>query len=140
MDEPILFEPRCTRCQAMASRSEIIPANRLPLEWASWPRNRKQAFEQYRDASQPYLLYSGPGGSNGWVGDPISDERAEKLIAAFENPSDERFAEADLYDGAGFCSSCQCYYCESCWNASFSGGGRCPHGHFKSLDPHWSPE
>ena len=140
MDEPILFEPRCTRCQAVASRSEIIPANQLPREWASWPRNRKQAFEQYRDASQAYLLYSGLGGSNGWVGDPISAKRVAKLIAAFETPSVERFADADLYDSAGFCGLCQGYYCQSCWNISSTGGGNCPQCHLKSLDPHWSPE
>jgi hypothetical protein len=47
---------------------------------------------------------------------------------------------AGFYDDAGFCQSCDAPYCYRHWQVTRSGYGYCPHGHGKSLDPHWSPE
>ena len=140
MNEATQFQPKCSVCGRVASTTEIIPPANPPVDWDSWPEERRKAFEERRDATQTWLLYSGPGGSNGWIGDPITPEEAEKLIAAFEHPSVTAFLRADLYDCAGFCGTCEQYYCDSCWNISDIGGGDCPKGHFKSLDPHWSPD
>jgi hypothetical protein len=91
-----------------------------------------------------HLTYTGPGGSNDTgkgPGDPISAERAQAIIAAFTPPYDQAIIRtADFYDDAGYCLNCQKFYCSSHWNISSTGGGTCPQGHFKSLDPHWSPD
>ncbi len=52
----------------------------------------------------------------------------------------EKVRQADLYDDAGFCAECGVAYCPTHWNVSPGGYGRCPRGHGKSLDPHWSPD
>ena|SRR5690348_7247871 len=86
------------------------------------------------------LKYSGPGGSNG-SGDRIPAEEAEAIRKAFTPPYDAvRIQAAGFHDGAGFCADCGKFYCDTHWAISSTGGGRCPQGHFKSLDPHWSPE
>jgi hypothetical protein len=87
------------------------------------------------------LIYSGPGGSNGSKGDRISPDRANAIRLAFSAPySADGIGSAGFYDDAGFCRPCAKFYCENHWNVSGSGAGVCPEGHFKSLDPHWSPE
>ena len=87
------------------------------------------------------FIYSGTVGSNGKLGDLISNERAMALRAALSPPfSPDKFRSADLYDEAGFCARCSAFYCPTHWNVSSTGGGTCPKGHLKSLDPHWSPE
>jgi hypothetical protein len=52
----------------------------------------------------------------------------------------KKFRAADLYDGAGYCGDCSKIYCTTHWNVTSTGGGFCSEGHFKSLDPHWSPD
>jgi len=47
---------------------------------------------------------------------------------------------AEFYDDAGICADCRKPYCATHWGVSLSGYGRCPRGHGKSLDPHWSPD
>ena len=86
------------------------------------------------------MTYSGPGGSNG-SGDSISAERARAIITAFTLPYDpNEIRAADYYDDAGYCLECRKFYCPTHWNVTPTGGGWCPAGHFKSLDPHWSPD
>ena len=86
------------------------------------------------------LRYSGPGGSNG-SGDRIPAERAAAIRKAFTPPyAVAAIKAAGFYDDAGFCAGCAKFYCPQHWNTSPTGGGRCPQGHFKSLDPHWSPD
>ena len=86
------------------------------------------------------LIYSGPGGSSG-SGIAISAEKANAIRAAFEPPCELRkIKAAKFYDDAGFCADCEKFYCPTHWNISPTGCGKCPAGHFKSLDPHWSPE
>lgn len=96
-------------------------------------------FSQERGAVR--FIYSGPGGSNGSIGDLITDERANAIRQAVTVPFDNvKLRLAGLYDGAGFCGQCAKFYCTTHWNVSTTGGGMCPEGHFKSLDPHWSPD
>jgi hypothetical protein len=102
---------------------------------------RLAAEIEVSEASGSWLLkYSGPGGSNG-SGDRISSETAEAIRSAFTPPYElTKIKAAGFYDDAGFCATCGKFYCPTHWNVSSTGGGRCPAGHFKSLDPHWSPE
>ncbi|MBK8049297.1 MAG: hypothetical protein IPK16_20575 [Anaerolineales bacterium] len=84
--------------------------------------------------------YAGIGGGNGG-GDLISAVKADAIRAAFTAPyAVERIQQADLYDDGGFCRECLKFYCFEHWHVSTTGGGHCPQGHFKRLDPHWSPE
>ena len=87
------------------------------------------------------LIYSGPGGSNGNIGDVISQQRVSAIRNAFTPPyANSKLLAAEFYDGAGFCDTCKVFYCSTHWDVASTGGGKCPKGHFKSLDPHWSPE
>jgi hypothetical protein len=115
------FQPRCAVCNSPPATIEISHKN-----------------------GRPHLTYTGPGGSNdtgSGPGDPITAERARAIITAFTPPYDpEKIRTADFYDDAGYCLTCHTFYCPEHWNISSTGGGTCPRGHFKSLDPHWSPE
>lgn len=87
------------------------------------------------------LVYEGPGGSTGPSGMSITRERRNAIEAAFEPPFEfARIRTAGFYDDAGFCERCGRFYCPDHWKISETGGGTCPKGHFKSLDPHWHPE
>lgn len=120
---------------------EVVPPHAQPMEWESWEETRRQTFAKYRDAESHQLLYSGPGGSNGWVGDAIDSTRADRIMAAFSaKPSAGAIQAAGFYDGAGLCAGCGAFYCEKHWSVSATGFGTCPQGHGKSLDPHSHPE
>ena len=111
------FRPSCGTCGAAAATI------RLSEENGKWR-----------------LVYSGPGGSNG-RGDEVSAERAGAIAAGFAPPYlGEKIRAAGFHDDAGYCRECGAFYCWTHWNVSGTGGGRCPNGHFKSLDPHWSPD
>lgn len=114
---PAGLSPRCALCTRLAAEIELVETA------GSWR-----------------LRYSGPGGSNG-SGDKVSSERAESIRMAFTPPYEAtRIRAADFYDDAGFCTHCGKFYCGTHWNMTAWGSGTCPSGHFKSLDPHWSPE
>lgn len=111
------FRPRCSKCGAPASTIEL-----------------------YDDSGKRQLVYSGPGGSSG-SGVDITPERARAIIIGFTEPYlKENIRASDFYDDGGFCLQCSQFYCAKHWNISSTGGGTCPEGHFKSLDPHWSPD
>ena len=111
------LSPRCSVCNRLAAKIEVLEVS------GSW-----------------HLRYSGPGGSNG-NGDRISAEKAQEIRDAFTQPYVEtKISATGFYDDAGFCGSCGKFYCDRHWNVSSTGGGSCPAGHFKSLDPHWSPD
>ncbi|HVA39876.1 MAG TPA: hypothetical protein VNF49_04380 [Candidatus Binataceae bacterium] len=135
----VLFQPECKECGLRCASIEIIAPDALPVEWAAWPQDRREAFARYRVASSHCLLYEGPGGSNGRVGDPISPERAAAVLAAIANPIPETLKACGFYDGAGLCTECREFYCPDHWSISATGYGVCPRGHGKSLDPHWHP-
>jgi hypothetical protein len=135
----MLFQPKCKECGQRCASIEVLAPDEPPTEWVSWPQARRDAFTAYRIASSHYLLYEGPGGANGWVGDAISSERAAAILAAVTNATPERLRTAGFYDGAGMCDECAEFYCPAHWSISSTGLGCCPRGHRKSLDPHWSP-
>lgn len=88
-----------------------------------------------------HLTFVGVGGSGNGRGDRISEDRAKAIIDALTPPYDSAgIHAADVYDDFGFCTYCAEFYCATHWQISASGGGTCPAGHFKSLDPHWSPD
>ncbi len=136
----MLFRPVCVICGGTCATIEVVPPHTFPAEWASWKEERQQTFTKYRDVEYHYLLYQGPGGSNGWVGDPIDRERAGRIVAAFVAPDADVIRAAGFDDGAGFCTGCGAFYCSGHWSLSATGFGTCPRGHGKSLDPHWHPE
>jgi hypothetical protein len=112
------FRPRCSICSAAAATIRL-----------------------FEEAGQWRLVYSGPGGSNGGGGDALDSDRARSIVSGFTEPYvGEKIRAADFHDDAGFCLPCGAFYCVPHWNVSSTGGGRCPQGHFKSLDPHWSPD
>lgn len=86
------------------------------------------------------FTYEGVCAGNGG-GRIIGEEEATALRTAFSPPfTVERVNVAGLYDDAGFCRSCEEFYCFAHWNVTATGGGWCPEGHLKLLDPYWSPE
>ena len=73
--------------------------------------------------------------------DPVSDEKARAIREALTSPYDPaKIQAAGFYDDFGFCLDCGKFYCSAHWQVSSTGGGKCPAGHFKSLDPHWHPD
>lgn len=86
------------------------------------------------------FLFHGIERGNG-SGDDIAPEEAAQLAEAFSPPlTYEKVRRAGVYDDAGFCSECRAPYCSRHWSVDVGGYGRCPRGHGRSLDPHWSPE
>ncbi len=136
----MLFRPKCSCCDRAAASIEVIAPQAEPAEWLSWTQERQQIFAKYRRANQFLLLYEGPGGSNGWVGDAITPERAQQIIAACASANPAAIRDAGFYDDAGFCAACGAFYCPTHWSISSTGYGVCPAGHGKSLDPHWYPD
>lgn len=137
----MLFRPKCKVCGAPSASIEVMAPHELPVEWASWPPARHEMFNRYRAPASHQLLYEGPGGGNGLVGDAITAERAAAIIAAFTGaPTAEKMDSAGIYDGSGWCPECREFYCPEHWSISSTGYGRCPRGHGKSLDPHWHPD
>jgi len=117
MDEATLLKPTCSICGAGAAEIELTVTS-----------------GQWR------LRYRGPGGGNG-DGDVIAAGRARAILEAFAPPYQAaRVKAAGFYDDAGFCAECGAFYCPTHWRLTPTGGGWCPAGHFKSFDPHWSPE
>jgi hypothetical protein len=87
------------------------------------------------------LVYQGIVAGTGPSGAPVSKDRARAIARAFRKPFLARnFESADLYDHAGVCGQCGMPYCWVHWGQPVGGGGRCPIGHFQSLDPHFSPD
>lgn len=78
-------------------------------------------------------ICAGGGGS-------ISQKRADKVRAAFALPhTAEKMALSGLDNDGGFCKECSKFYCYTHWNVTSTGGGWCPEGHLKILDPYGWP-
>ena len=87
------------------------------------------------------LTFEGVAGYGNGGGDHVSGERAQAIRDALSPPYESaRVQAAGFYDDFGYCTSCEKFYCFTHWQVSTTGGGRCPAGHFKSLDPHWQPD
>jgi hypothetical protein len=109
--------PRCTACDQVATT--IL----LTQRHAGWN-----------------FQFRGICGDNG-DGDIVDDARAALIQTALTPPhTHAKIRQAGFYDDAGFCGPCETFYCRAHWHVSKTGGGHCPAGHFKSLDPHWSPD
>lgn len=93
-----------------------------------------------RAAGEWRLVYTGIVSGAGPHGLAVPSRRAKAIVRAFKRARPEAFAEADLYDRAGVCVQCRKAYCWTHWGQPIGAGGRCPRGHFQSLDPHWSPD
>jgi hypothetical protein len=133
--------PPCAECGNPPTRIELVAPGQLPAEWDNWPSQRQDLFRQYREPERWRLIFKGVAAENGYLGDPIDADEAGRITQAFRPPY--RFAQvhsAGFYDDAGFCEDCDAPYCYRHWHVSESGYGRCPRGHGKSLDPHWSPD
>ncbi|MGI5231128.1 hypothetical protein [Actinoallomurus sp. CA-142502] len=117
-----------------------MPPGLRPHDFHEWPASRRVTYDEYRRAEEWHLLFEGVVAGNG-LGSHIQAERAAAIAEAFAVPwTFARVHTAEFYDDAGFCPACDVPYCFDHWNVSVSGYGRCPHGHGKSLDPHWSPD
>lgn len=111
------FRPLCLKCGEVASTIQL-----------------------FKESGKWQLVYDGPGGGNA-SGDEISDECARAIITGFAEPyTVQGIRAADFFDDGGFCLECSQFYCSTHWRGSAWGGGTCPKGHFKGLDPHWSPD
>jgi hypothetical protein len=121
---PAAFDRRisCAECGATATRVALVSPSSEADRWR--------------------FIYEGVVAGNGSHGDPVSEERAELLTRVFgeATPTMEGVNRVQLYDDAGFCRDCGLPFCDVHWQGSEHGGGTCPNGHWKSLDPHWHPE
>ncbi|MEM8929681.1 MAG: hypothetical protein AAGE94_00810 [Acidobacteriota bacterium] len=87
------------------------------------------------------LVFQGVAGSGNGTGDPITVEQVQRIRAALTPPYESAAIQAaGTHDDFGFCTDCEAFYCATHWQVSTTGGGTCPAGHFKSLDPHWHPD
>jgi hypothetical protein len=87
------------------------------------------------------LAYAGIVAGTGPDGAPVSSRRAKAVLKAFKGARRfESFAAAELHDHGGVCIQCRKPYCWTHWGQPIGAGGRCPQGHFQSLDPHWTPD
>lgn len=131
----------CAVCGEVAARVRLLrPGHLPPPAGAGWSREDGSAHESSGTPTGWRFVYEGIEGGNG-AGDEISEDQARKLSNAFAEPvAFEKVRKAGLYDDAGFCADCRAPYCLEHWRTSPTGYGRCPRGHGKSLDPHWSPE
>jgi hypothetical protein len=132
--------PPCGVCGLPSARVELVAPGGRPADWDQWNDDRKDAWQTRGDPDRWYLLFDGVAAGNG-SGDPISAERAAQIAEAFRQPLTwAHVRTAGFYDDAGFCGDCEAAYCYRHWQVSATGYGHCPHGHGKSLDPHWSPD
>lgn len=137
MAHPMVVTPPCAACDAPSTRIELVAPGQLPAEWEQWPVTVRASIERQRQPGQWWLLFKGVAAYNGY-GDPIDTSQAGHIAQAFRPPL--CFAQvhtAGFYDDAGFCQDCDAPYCYHHWHVSETGYGYCPHGHGKSLDPHW---
>jgi hypothetical protein len=112
------FQPLCSKCGEVAS-----------------------TFQLFNELGKWRLVFEGSAAGTGSSGDEIADERARAIIAGFSEPySPQHIRAAGFFDDGGYCLKCCKFYCSKHWHISTTGGGTCPKGHSKILDPHWWPE
>ena len=113
------FRPACAMCGGVASTIQL-----------------------FNESGKWRLVYEGSdAGTGGPPGVEITPEAAQAIITGFTKPYTVKgIRAANFYDDGGYCLECRHFYCPTHWNISTTGGGTCPKGHFKSLDPLWSPD
>ncbi len=130
--------PPCAQCGSPSTRIELVAPGELPVEWEQWDIRRQGFFLLHREPGRWHLFLKGVATENGYAGDPINADRAERIIRAFRPPlSFAQVHTAGFYDDAGFCQDCDAPYCYRHWHVFETGYGYCPRGHGKSLDPLW---
>jgi len=135
----LLFAPPCSVCGKRAVLIEIIPPGELPHDWDEWSPGLQEAFLEGSRRGKYTYRFRGVMGGNG-LGDLVSESKArhimKPLVPVF------RFDEVHrrYFDDLGYCEKCGAFYCYTHWSPSSSGGGVCPKGHGKLLDPLWSWE
>jgi hypothetical protein len=128
--------PPCAICGSPSARIELVAPGQLPADWDQWNDERQGAFQRRRDPGRWHLLFDGVTAGNGWVGDPIGDDQADRIAEAFRQPwAYVQVRTAGFEDDAGFCGECEAPYCHRHWQVSDSGVGHCPYGHGKGHDP-----
>jgi hypothetical protein len=126
----------CKICGRQSAHVEVVAPGEYPEEFDTWPEPVRGRWPQ----DKWWLVFNGPAAGSGY-GNTITEERATRITRAFRQPlTHTAIREADFHDDAGYCGRCEALYCPGHWNVTGSGAGRCPEGHGKSLDPHWSPE
>lgn len=112
------LSPPCSECGVRASTVELA---------------------EYADGWRLNFVGTANAGNSGH--DPISEEEAQAIRDALSLPYESaKIRAAGFYDDFGYCIPCEKFYCHTHWQVSTRGGGTCPAGHFKSLDPHWHPD
>ncbi len=112
---------RCATCGSPSALVELVAPGGLPAEWERWSDDEKDAFRQYRDPDQWWLLFEGIAAGNG-DGNAITADKAARIAEAFAMPCTyDRVHAAGLYDDAGFCGTCSVPYCYRHWHVTRSG-------------------
>ena len=137
----MLIEPKCDICKEPSARIEILAPGEMPSRIDEWEPKWRELFLKHRHPGKWRMLFSSLGGGNGVTGDAISEEKAALWQETLSDPiTFERVRTLRIYDDLGFCRECKVPYCDTHWAVSSTGFGRCPKGHGRSLDPHWSPD
>jgi hypothetical protein len=138
-DEALDITVVCQECARPAARVQLIPPGDEPADAPGWTPGVQGVYRQFHDPKPWRLIYNGVEAGNG-LGDDIDSGRAQVVRVAFAAPlAFTTVHTAGLYDDAGFCAACEKAYCFSHWNRARAVAGTCPQGHWKSLDPHWTP-
>ncbi|MBY9074219.1 hypothetical protein K1X13_05220 [Nocardioides sp. WL0053] len=140
-DSPVAFviAVECFECGKDAVHAETVAPGALPVGFGSWSQSDRDVFIRNRSPQRWRFIYEGVEAGNGH-GDDIKESEAALLAHAFTVPlTYPRVHTAGLDDDAGFCPTCAVPYCFDHWNSPGRADGTCPRGHWRSLDPHWSP-
>jgi hypothetical protein len=132
----MVFTKHCVTCGRDAARVEVLSPQEFDELLRSWPEERRQGWERLKTPTSYFLISQTVGGSGHRI---ITAQEADRIQRALSEPLDLEALQATFYDRAGYCVECGEYYCGRHWSISATGYGRCPNGHGKSLDPHWSP-
>jgi hypothetical protein len=131
----VVARPLCAKCSKPVTLVELVPPGRLPHDFETWPESLRSLYREYYNGNAHWhFLFRGIEGGNG-IGDGIDAARAFTTPLTFA-----KVHAANLFDDAGFCEECDAAYCYTHWHDDKVGQFCCPRGHWKSLDPRWSPD
>jgi hypothetical protein len=140
-DRPSLFfAPDCSVCGKRVVTLEVVPPGEMPHEWEDWDAQSRRIFRGRPWAAEYTVLYRGVEAGSGASGTPSSEREARGIVESIVPELRIDALHRRFYDDLGYCPECAAFYCARHWSPSSTGYGRCPKGHGKGLDPHWSPE